>query len=230
MNHSLISPSRRTMMFALVLLVSGTAHGQDPSQPRPDDSSVEQVLDQIEQQAIATQNQIADTIKKMRDAGDRVKKTEIGSKTQTIQKQIIGDLDVLIQAAKQQQQQQKQQQQAQRKAQEKAGQEQQRPADQKSQLQQTPDTQQPGQKQPAPDGKRQKDGQDASPTTNQGTASASELAQQKIVLQQVWGHLPERLRERVLNISADKYLPQYEGLIRRYFESLAEKRNPRGGK
>lgn len=37
----------------------------------------------------------------------------------------------------------------------------------------------------------------------------------------VWGHLPARLRERILNAEADESLPQYDGLVRRYFESLA---------
>lgn len=36
-----------------------------------------------------------------------------------------------------------------------------------------------------------------------------------------WGHLPPNLRQRLLNGGADRYLPEYDGLARRYFESLA---------
>lgn len=37
-----------------------------------------------------------------------------------------------------------------------------------------------------------------------------------------WGHLPPRLREQLLNAGSDEYLPQYDSLVRRYFESLAQ--------
>lgn len=36
-----------------------------------------------------------------------------------------------------------------------------------------------------------------------------------------WGHLPVRLRERILNAEGDEGLPEYDGLMRRYYESLA---------
>ena len=204
-----------TMAGLLAFSITSMCFGQEQVNPQPkpeDESSVEQALDQLQQQATETQNQIAKTIRKMREVGARVKKTQVGSETQVMQKEIISNLDLLIRAAKQQQQQKQEQQQ------------QQSPNDQQPSQQDTsPAEQQQTGNQPKPDGKRQ-DGEDASPTTNQGSAAASELAQKKIVLQQVWGHLPDRLRERVLNMSADKYLPKYEGLIRQYFESLAEKR------
>jgi len=41
------------------------------------------------------------------------------------------------------------------------------------------------------------------------------------VVRDAWGHLPQRLRDQLLNVSSDKYLPKYDGLVRDYFESLA---------
>lgn len=42
------------------------------------------------------------------------------------------------------------------------------------------------------------------------------------LVRDAWGHLPPRLREQLLNAGPDKYLPQYDSLVRRYFESLAQ--------
>ncbi len=42
------------------------------------------------------------------------------------------------------------------------------------------------------------------------------------MLNEVWGHLPPSVRDKLLNLGSDKYLPKYEDLARRYFEALAE--------
>lgn len=41
------------------------------------------------------------------------------------------------------------------------------------------------------------------------------------LVRDVWGHLPERLRDQMLNVGPDRYLPEYDALVREYFESLA---------
>ena len=41
------------------------------------------------------------------------------------------------------------------------------------------------------------------------------------LVRDVWGHLPDRLREQLLNADSDRYLPQYDSLVRQYFESLS---------
>ena len=40
----------------------------------------------------------------------------------------------------------------------------------------------------------------------------------------VWGHLPPTVRETLQKSFNERYLPKYEELVRRYYESLAEKR------
>ncbi len=40
--------------------------------------------------------------------------------------------------------------------------------------------------------------------------------------QQIWGHLPTRLKRKMNNVKVDRYLPQYEGMIRRYYDSLSK--------
>jgi len=184
---------------------------------------IEAVLDQIEQSASSTDGQIARVIAKMRDVQSRMTRTDTGRETQQVQKQILADLDSLIQAARRQQQRQRQQQQ--NSQQQPQPNPQQSPQQQPSDQQKPSDQQQPSEStQPSPDGKRT-DGQEQATQTSQAKAVASQAAQRKVILQQVWGHLPERLRERVLNMKDDKYLPKYEDLIRKYFEALAEKGN-----
>lgn len=44
-------------------------------------------------------------------------------------------------------------------------------------------------------------------------------------LSEVWGHLPERVRRQIQNVRADEFLPQYRQLIEDYYSRLAEERN-----
>ena len=45
---------------------------------------------------------------------------------------------------------------------------------------------------------------------------------QRQILKEIWGHLPPALREKMLNVYSEKYLPRYEDVVRDYFEALAE--------
>lgn len=45
-------------------------------------------------------------------------------------------------------------------------------------------------------------------------------------LDQVWGHLPERIREQMHSGLAEEFLPQYELLIEAYYQRLAEEGQP----
>lgn len=40
----------------------------------------------------------------------------------------------------------------------------------------------------------------------------------------VWGHLPPREQEALFRSLSDKFLPEYEGMIRKYYEALAEEK------
>ncbi|MCH7989735.1 MAG: hypothetical protein IID46_11395, partial [Planctomycetes bacterium] len=48
------------------------------------------------------------------------------------------------------------------------------------------------------------------------------VLRQRRMLEDVWGHLPPALRERMQNVMNEKYLPKYDEMIRRYFKSLAQ--------
>jgi hypothetical protein len=67
----------------------------------------------------------------------------------------------------------------------------------------------------------------ASDSTNRidkGSASDIEANQVHDVLQRVWGHLPEKMREELQNSLSEQFLPKYEKLIEEYYKRLAEER------
>lgn len=42
------------------------------------------------------------------------------------------------------------------------------------------------------------------------------------LIQELWGHLPERDRQQVIQPTVETFLPKYELLITEYFKRLAE--------
>jgi hypothetical protein len=51
---------------------------------------------------------------------------------------------------------------------------------------------------------------------------AETAADPKAAAREAWGHLPERLREQVQAAAFERFLPQYEEVIEAYYERLAE--------
>ena len=62
----------------------------------------------------------------------------------------------------------------------------------------------------------------------EGQATAGSLKNRNVYIKDAWGHLPPAMRQQLLNIYTEKFLPQYENQVRRYYEALAEqkKRSP----
>ena len=50
-----------------------------------------------------------------------------------------------------------------------------------------------------------------------------DAAQIQQLLKDVWGELPPRLRQQMMQSSVEKFLPKYELLIEDYFKALSEK-------
>ena len=40
---------------------------------------------------------------------------------------------------------------------------------------------------------------------------------------QVWGHLPEKLRQQMSQYYKEQFMPKYGDLLRQYYSSLAER-------
>lgn len=77
-------------------------------------------------------------------------------------------------------------------------------------------------------GQRRQDQKDAAESTERtegGIPTEAERKNQRRVLTDaVWGHLPPRIREQLNRSISDRYLPEYEALVKRYYEALATRR------
>jgi hypothetical protein len=163
-------------------------------------------------------NRIERAIRGMREAGRRLSQSDASQATRDVQRQVLRDLDELIRSARQQRMSQQQQQrdnstprqQPQRRP--KGEQQEQRPASDAS----------------APATRPQQTKDKTLESEERLTKSANErakLANRRRLAAEVWGHLPDRVRERLLQHYDVNYLPRYEELVRRYFEALAETNN-----
>lgn len=52
----------------------------------------------------------------------------------------------------------------------------------------------------------------------------AEMARMREMLKRVWGHLPERVRLQMQSGMAEEFLPEYERLIEQYYQRLADER------
>jgi hypothetical protein len=70
--------------------------------------------------------------------------------------------------------------------------------------------------------------QDSSGPT-QGTSGTPEGSgsSRRVLVNEVWGHLPPALRRRLLGVKEEKPIPRYQGLVEQYFRVIAEGRGKR---
>lgn len=159
------------------------------------------------------QNPLSKIAQRMDDAGLMVGDGRIETIALPIQKQVVADLDRLIAEMEKQSsssssssQQQKQQKQSQRSDSKPAGGQPSGGKPQASASQQAA-MQAPGRPQ----------GGEAEPPPTSGPIGAD-------ALKAAWGHLPQRVREQMLQSSADEFLPEYREAIEAYYRRLAEDR------
>ena len=158
------------------------------------------------------------TLENMRSAENRIRKRDSGEQTQQLQTTVIADLDRLIKLAESQQ----------------AFQQTPQPNGPLSSKQRPPDqpnpqtTEQPN---PKKSPRRKESDPSQESTTNTETAKKkteiSVATQERLVVQQVWGNLPPKVQSELKSMAGEKYLRQYEKLIIRYYQSLAERHRRR---
>ncbi|MGZ3316259.1 MAG: hypothetical protein ACXU95_03060, partial [Isosphaeraceae bacterium] len=141
---------------------------------------------------------LGEIIKEMRDVEQRLGKPETGEDTQSKQKRIVKQIDTLIQ-------QMKQSGSSSSMAMRRVRQQGQKPGDQPGQ---TPGANAAG----APPMKP------AKPSDRHAPAGGKDI----------WGHLPEELRQEMENTFKEEALPKQAELIRRYYLSVAKQKLVRG--
>jgi hypothetical protein len=68
---------------------------------------------------------------------------------------------------------------------------------------------------------RTSDAAESSDLPGEGELSDGEIQRRRNLATSVWGHLPPRLRDKMEGAFSERFLPQYDDLVRRYYESLA---------
>lgn len=156
----------------------------------------------------------------MRDAQSRIESADTGAQTRDIQHQVVEDLNRLIEFAKNMQRPPSEPISSQQQQQQDSGQQ---PDEQTVQDAPRQDSQSAAEQDRA-------DTQGSQDRSRQADETEAELFSRQQLVDEVWGHLPGRLRHKLQNIYNDKALPRYEELVRRYFEALAEQSGRNGAR
>jgi hypothetical protein len=181
-----------------------------PDKKPPDDKSAEPPLEQPEGEDIGMPSAEEDPLgyisQEMRQAEQLIPERDKRAQAEQLHERIVEDLAKLIQQAEQ------------RRAQQQAS------NNRRQQQSRRQSVQQP---KASPGDPGQTSDNPASDSTNRlGRAEQARPDPElfKGLLKETWGNLPERDREQMLQSSRERFLPQYELLIERYYRRLAEER------
>jgi len=150
------------------------------------------------------ENPLLTVARRMREVEDRIGRSNTDDDTQSLQKQIVSDLDRLIEQAKKRCKQCK-------------------PGDGNPGSQSVASRSNP----------KSSGGQKPGTGNNQPAATASakpghaepqrpDMGEMQEVMKRLWGELPQRDREQMLQSPPEKFLPKYERMIEQYFRRLTE--------
>jgi len=179
--------------------------GEKKPQPKPDAKPGEKPA--------AGDDPIAKVTEEMRAAQELMRRTRRDEALRPKQEEIVRQLDDLIKQIKQRQQQQQ--------SSSSSSQQQQPQAQARQQVKQPG---QPGQSPATQDAPAR----DSSDELRRRDPSKVDMAKMQEMLKDIWGQLPPRIREQMLQSGAEKFLPEYELLIEQYFKTLAERRGAEG--
>ena len=150
---------------------------------------------------------LEDAIGSMRKVSDRLADADTGEDTRKLQKGIVSNLSKLLEQLKQQQRQQPNtpQPQPNNRPQRNQGDDQQKSTQDRKQAERN-------------------DSDNASGSSSQNRKSEDRNAKlmRRALIQEIWGHLPPALRDKILNIESEKPLPKYAEHVRKYYESISE--------
>jgi pyruvate/2-oxoglutarate dehydrogenase complex dihydrolipoamide acyltransferase (E2) component len=168
--------------------------------------------------------------KNMREAETRLSNKDAGSATQDVERDIVKDLEELIQQTqRQQQQQQAQQKQRQQAEQNGSMTPQQRLQQRLRQARANRERRRKMARQQNSVAPQQSE-QPAGTNPLGGNAPAGEMSKIADLYKDIWGHLPEMLRQEMNQYAREQFMPKYNELLKQYYATIAEKgRSKRDG-
>ena len=208
----------------------------DKARPKPETRPEGAPLDpeELEKQVQETINRLS---KNLHTAEDHLNKKDPGNTTQQVQKDIIKDLDELIEQTRQQEEQMQQddQQNQQQQNQSKSGQsrrqrmmqaQRNRSRQQRNQMAQLQRNRNQGQ-QRQPGQQQQSQEENAGTGDNppdQGNGVKKDYALKTAEMyKDIWGHLPEALRQEMSQYTREQFMAKYNDLLKQYYATIAEK-------
>ena len=84
-----------------------------------------------------------------------------------------------------------------------------------------------GQNEEQDGGQKSDNAQDSSKMTAAERKAADEAARRRKLEMDIWGHLPEHVREELLNTYRDRMLPKYELMVKQFYEALSTQGDPK---
>jgi len=149
--------------------------------------------------------------RQMREVESLIAQARSGEPTQQTQEQILAELDKLIQQARKRCRQCNS------------------PDTQSQTTAERKEVKQPGTKPGGGRGKsKSKAARDSTAKPGQSEAKKPELEQVRAMIEeQLWGDLPPRQRQQLLQLPMEEFLPKYESLIIEYFQRLSEEQGRR---
>ena len=172
---------------------------KEKDEPEQDPAELEQKIKEL-------MNRIG---KDMREVENRLNKKDTGDATQQLQRDVEKGIEELIEQSKRQQQQQQQQQ-----AGDSTGSRQQR---QQTRANRTRRNRSTAQRQ------QQQQQQQQAGNTRGGYSPKGEMSKIADVYKDIWGHLPETLRQEMNQYSREQFMAKYNELLKQYYATIAEK-------
>jgi len=160
----------------------------------------------------------------LQQAKDKLAAGQTGVETQTLQKQVLAELDALLKSPPQKPPSSSSQGAGGGGQSESSQRRPSSPPNAKPESQSTtPDESSKGAQQtPAEQERERSQALDSEERTGTQRAGAAAVLPRRRLEVDVWGHLPEKMREQLLSGYGERMLPQYEELVRKFYESLAE--------
>lgn len=187
----------------------------EPNAPAPDAAKPEpdgldrKLLDELEGETGEAADPLTKIGAKMRRAARQIANRQTQDETRDLQQEIVADIEELLKQARKKKSssssgQSKSEQQARRSE---AAQPQSKPsrAGGASQASNNP-------------------ARDSEATMRNRQAERPDPATTRQLMQELWGHLPERDRQQVLSATGEVFVPKYEARIKEYFKRLSEAR------
>jgi hypothetical protein len=176
--------------------------GDSPKQAEPDGSKPARIRLELEEgEDVDLRGQAANPLielgRRMKDVERLIAERNTSAATQRMQEQIVADIALLIEKIRKQQKQ---------------------PAGGSSRPRNRP-----GQPRQDP-GERESTDPAEDSESRLGSASETKVEAREFenLLKEVWGHLPERVRQQMLSGTSEEVLPKYQKLIEAYYKRLAE--------